>query len=97
MFFCLVSTKSILAQLEVLQRQLNKTERYANEISEHKDMSQSSCSKIKAEVRLFVKKYTEKVDFLDEKGRTLITTYSKILVSLFYFKRKYVSAILFFF
>ena len=83
--FSVVSTKSILAELEVLQRQLNKTERYANEISEHKDMSQASGTRIKAEVKVFVKTYKEKVETLDEKGRRMMSTYSKILVSYFTF------------
>ncbi len=59
---------------------MNKTERYANEISEHKDMNQTSCTKIKAEVKVFVKIYKEKIEALDEKWRTMMSTYSQIFV-----------------
>ncbi len=76
----LVSTKSIFAELEVFQRQLTKTERYVNEISEHKAMDATSTAKIKAEVQLFVKRYKEKAESLDEKGRSMMSTYGKILV-----------------
>lgn len=73
-----------MAELEVLQRQLNKTERYANEIAEHKDMSKETSVKLIAEVQLFVKKYKEKVEVLDEKGRSMMNTYGKLLVSIQY-------------
>ena len=78
----LVSTKSIFAELEVLQRQLTKTERYANEIADHKTMDPTSTAKIKAEVQLFVKRYKQKAESLDEKGRSMMSTYGKILVSI---------------
>lgn len=64
-----------------MQRQLNKTERYANEIANHKEMSKQTSVKLMAEVQLFVKRYKEKAEVLDEKGRSMMSTYSKLLVS----------------
>ena len=66
----------------MLERQLNKTERYVNEISEHKDMEGgASCSKLRSEVKEFVEKYRKKVRVLDEKGRDMVDTNGRILVS----------------
>ena len=65
--------------ISVMQRQLDKIDRNVNKICEHKAMSQS-CDKLKSEVKEFVDEYRVEIKKMDDKGKEMMETYTKILV-----------------
>jgi hypothetical protein len=73
-----ISTKSILAELEVMQRQLKRMDRDINKIVEEKTLT-DSCTKLKIEVDEFVNKYTKEISSLDNRGKEMTDTYTIIL------------------
>ena len=65
--------------VSVMQRQLDKIDRNVNKICEHKAMAQS-CDKLKSEVKEFVDEYRVEIKKMDDKGKEMMETYTKILV-----------------
>lgn len=74
-----VSVTGILAELEIMQRELEKIEKNASTVAEHQSLPAAAKERLRNDVKEFVAKYNEKMQSMHKKGGEMISTYEELL------------------